>query len=96
MGHVLETTMKGVCCNILVSHMLMMQYSLKFLPILANCVICIEGLRVCWPVRPEKTCIEEYRSYVRSTKQREAACVTIDSYIQAGIICDVLFCAGQR
>ena len=50
------------------------------------------GLRVCWPVRPEKTCSEERRSYVRPTKQREAVCVTIDSYIQAGICdCDVLF-----
>ena len=53
------------------------------------------GLKVCWPVRPEKTCSEERRSYVRQTKQREAVCVTIDSYIQAGIFCDVLFCAGQ-
>ena len=50
-----------------------------------------KGLRVCWPVRPEKTCSEERRSYVRRTK-REAWRVTIDSYIQAGICdCDVLF-----
>ena len=40
--------------------------------------------------------VEAIRYYVRPTKQREAACVTIDSYIQAGIFCDVLFCAGQR
>ena len=43
------------------------------------------------PVRPKKTCREERRSYVRPTKQRKAVCVTIDSYIQAGIFCNVLF-----
>ena len=47
---------------------------------------------VCWPVRPKETCSEDRLSYVTPTKQREAARVTIDSYIQAGICdCDVLF-----
>ena len=48
-------------------------------------------LRCLVQVGPEKTCSEERRSYVRPTKQRKAACVTIDSNIQTGIICDVLF-----
>ena len=41
------------------------------------------------PKRPVVKSVEA--TYVRPTKQREAACVTIDSYIQAGIFCDVLY-----